>query len=231
PYPGDATHPGSNSNNAPFTLTSPPTSTTTSVPCSPATLADYTPTSYTATVTDSSGTGAVTPTGSATFATNSTGTFTPTNSCALVAGVVGTASCSVSYTRTVVGHHGITGSFAGDSVHAGSTSVAFTVTSTIRSTTISVTCSPASVNINTATNCTATVTDSSGTGAVTPTGSVTFATNSTGTFSPSNSCALVAGVVGTASCSVSYTPTVSGHHGITGSFPGDSVHTGSTSSA
>src|SRR5207245_7975773 len=190
-----------------------------------------TPTSCTATLTDSSDIGAVTPTGSATFGTISTGTFSPRNSCALVAGVVGTASCSVSYTPTVVGHHGITGSFAGDSVHTGSTSAAFTVTSTARSTTTTVSCTPASVLDNTPTSCTATVTDSSGTGAVTPTGSATFATNSTGTFTPTNSCALVAGVVGTASCSVSYTPTIVGHHGITGSFAGDSVHTGSTSAA
>src|SRR2546428_28762 len=44
----------------------------------------------------------------------------------------------------------------------------------------------------------------------TPTGSVSFASDGTGTFSPGTSCNLLAGAAGTASCAVTYTPTVVG---------------------
>src|SRR5207249_5842355 len=108
------------------------------------------------------------------------------------------------YTPTVIGHHLITGTYGGDVSHSGSFGT-FTIASTIRSTTTTVSCSPASVPDNVATSCTATVADSSGAGVITPTGTVTFTTNSTGTFT-SATCTLSAGA-----CSVSYTPTVVGH--------------------
>src|SRR3989441_7473513 len=75
-------------------------------------------------------------------------------------------------------------------------------------TTTTVQCTPPSVRVSTLTSCMATVTDPSATGATTPTGPVSFTTNSTGTFAPvSASCTLLAGATaGTASCSVSYTP-------------------------
>src|SRR5947199_10232593 len=75
---------------------------------------------------------------------------------------------------------------------------------------------------NTSAICIATAPRSSGLGAVTPTGTITFTTNWTGTFS-STTCTLSAG-----SCSVTYTPTVVGHALITGTYGGDSVHSGSS---
>src|SRR5205814_8537858 len=127
----------------------------------------------------------------------------------------------VTYTPTVVGHALITGTYAGDSVHTGSSGT-FTLASTIRASATNVSCAPASVPENTASTCTVTVSDASGAGAVTPTGAVSFTTNSTGTFS-ATSCTLAAGT-----CSVTYTPTVVGHALITGTYTGDSVHTGSS---
>src|SRR5207247_4365607 len=147
------------------------------------------------TVADSSGAGAVTPTGSVSFATNSTGSFSATT-CTLAAG-----TCSVTYTPTVVGHALITGTYAGDNVHTGSSGT-FTLASTIRASATNVTCAPASVPENTASTCTVTVSDASGAGAVTPTGSVSFTTNSTGRSS-APSCPLAAGT-----CSDTYTPHV-----------------------
>src|SRR5206468_5732154 len=93
--------------------------------------------------------------------------------------------------------------YPGDSVHTGSNG-SFTLASTKRATTTTVTCSPSSVLDNTASTCTVTVADSSGAGAVTPTGSVSFTTNSTGSFS-ATTCTLAAGT-----CSVTYTLTVVG---------------------
>src|SRR5947199_9007385 len=90
-------------------------------------------------------------------------------------------TCSVTYTPTVVGHALITGTYGGDSTHNGSSGT-FTLASTIRATSTTVSCTPASVLDNTPSTCTVTVADASGTGAITPTGSVSFTTNSTGTF-------------------------------------------------
>src|SRR5438093_508315 len=211
-YGSDTSHTGSSGT---FTLAVSPRTTTTTVACSPSSVPDNTASSCTATVADSSGTGGIVPTGTVTFTTNSTGTFTSTT-CTLSAG-----TCSVSYSPTVVGHALITGTYGGDTVHTGSSGT-FTLASTLRTTTTAVSCNPASVLDNVATSCTATVADNSGTGGVTPTGTVTFTTNSTSTFS-STTCTLSAGA-----CSVTYTPTVVGHALITGTYGGDSVHTGSS---
>src|SRR2546427_8940457 len=57
--------------------------------------------------------------------------------------------------------------------------------------------------------------------------SVSFASDGTGTFSPGTSCNLLAGAAGTASCAVTYTPTVvgTGTNSITGTFDPTSNHT------
>ena len=114
------------------------------------------------------------------------------------------------------------------------TTVAVTVTAITpppgHSTKIVVTCSPGSVLVNAATSCTARVIDTSASPNV-PSGTVTFTTNSSGDFTPSASCALAAGKSqAMAACSLSYTPTVAGHHMITGSYGGDSGHAGSSGS-
>src|SRR5207249_4181663 len=231
-YAGDSVHTGSSGT---FTLASTIRATTTSVTCSPASVLDNTPSTCTVTVTDSSGAGGVTPTGTVSFTTNSTGSFSAT-SCTLSA-----SSCSVTYTPTVVGHALITGTYAGDSVHTGSSGT-FTLASTIRASSTSVSCSPASVNTGVPTNCTATVSDASGAGANTPTrctatvtptsgtlsfptGTVSFASNSTGTFSPGTSCTLVSTATpGVSNCSLTYTPIVVGHHLLTGTYNPTSAH-------
>src|SRR5947208_17034196 len=88
--------------------------------------------------------------------------------------------------------------------------------------------------VSTPSTCTRTVTDTSAAVATTPVGSVSFTTNSTGTFNPvSASCALSAGTaVGTATCQITYTPgaTAVGHHLITGNYVGDSTHVASSGS-
>src|SRR5438874_1591827 len=90
-----------------------------------------------------------------------------------------------------------------------------------RATMTSVDCVPPRVPVNSATTCTATVTDTSpGTMSV-PSGTVTFTSTGTGTFS-STSCTL--GATGT--CSVTYTPTAvgTGLHTITATYGGDAKH-------
>src|SRR5207245_2062327 len=88
-----------------------------------------------------------------------------------------------------------------------------------------VSCVPRSVTVNSGSVCTATVTDTSASPS-TPTGSVSFASDGTGTFSPGTSCNLLAGAAGTASCAVTYTPTVvcTLTHSITATFFPLSLH-------
>src|SRR5436309_3507149 len=200
--------------------------TSTVVGCVPASVTVNSGSVCTATVTDTSATGATTPTGSVSLASDGAGTFSvPGARCSLLAGAAGTASCAVTYTPTVVGTgtHSITGTFVPTSNHAASNGAfALTVSPPAAHPTSTVVgCVPASVTVNSGSVCTATVTDTSATGATTPTGSVSFTTDGTGTFSlPGTSCSLSAGAAGTASCAVTYTPTVvgTGTHSITGTF-------------
>src|SRR5207247_9781759 len=149
----------------------------------------------------------VTPTGTVSIPTISTGACRST-SCTLASG-----TCSVTYTPTVVGHALITGTYSPDAAHSGSSGT-FNLASTKRNTTTTVSCSPASVPDNQPSTCTVTVADSSGAGAITPTGTVSFTTNSTGTFG-ATTCILSVG-----SCSVSFTSTVVGHSLFIGTYAG-----------
>jgi hypothetical protein len=87
-------------------------------------------------------------------------------------------------------------------------------------------CSPASVAVGRPTTCTATVT-----GGVHPTGTVSFASNSSGTFSP-QSCTLVQIGGNQARCSVTYTPRPvgTGQHKIYANYSGDAANAPSAAS-
>jgi large repetitive protein len=111
-------------------------------------------------------------------------------------------------------------------VHSGDGSATFAWVSPMS---VDVSCTPQPVVTGVATTCTATAADTSTNfygpfGRTTPTGSISFATSSTGDFSAGD-CTL-AGVDGeSASCSVTYTPTVKATHTITASYGGDAAHT------
>ncbi|OLD43999.1 hypothetical protein AUI51_04160 [archaeon 13_1_40CM_2_52_4] len=96
------------------------------------------------------------------------------------------------------------------------------------STATSVVCNPSTQLVNANSLCTATTTDTSGFGANVPTGAVFFSSTGTGSFN-STSCSL-RGTGTTASCSVTYTPTMvgTGHHTIFSAYSGDSTHMSST---
>ena len=101
-------------------------------------------------------------------------------------------------------------------------------------TSTSVSCSPTTVPVAQPTTCMATVTDIAASGASTPTGSVTFSSDTSGgSFSSSGPCDLSpTGTAGQASCSVSYTPgqVGSGSQTITASYGGDDVRAFSSAS-
>src|SRR5205809_454445 len=90
--------------------------TSTTIVCSPGTVAINQASTCTATVVDTNGAGSSTPAGSVAFtATGPAGTFSAT-SCTLVSG-----SCSVTFTPSAAGTATISGTYtASDAVHAGS---------------------------------------------------------------------------------------------------------------
>jgi DNA-binding beta-propeller fold protein YncE len=90
----------------------------------------------------------------------------------------------------------------------------------------SVSCAPQSVLVGRPTTCTATVRDTDSGPAVTPAGTVRFATNGTGTFA-GDPCTL-AGTAKSASCKVSYVPIAAGSHLLSASYSGDAAHTSNT---
>ncbi len=227
-YSGDSSHLAANGI---ATLTVGLRTTSTSVVCAASTGVGVV-TTCTATVTDSSPPNQVTPQGTVNFVSNSTGTFDAgTRSCNLSPTLTnGIASCQITYTPLTVGNHMINGTFTGDPIHSGSQGSGL-VSVGKDPTTVSISCNPGTINVNQGTSCTVTVTDTSAL-PTTPTGSVTFVTNSTGTFSPGASCNLTNGsTAGTATCLVSYTASVTGHYVISGSYSGDSTHSSSSGSS
>ncbi len=98
--------------------------TTTSVTCLPATIVLGTPSTCTATVTDTSTSGKTTPTGAVDFsADGSSPTFTSGGSCSVSAtGTAGQAACAVAYTPGAfdAGARTVTGAYTGDAAHASS---------------------------------------------------------------------------------------------------------------
>src|SRR2546426_916166 len=102
-----------------------------------------------------------------------------------------------------------------------------------RGTTVSVSCGSGVVVSQPAT-CTATVTDTDTGTPSTPTGTVSFGSNSEGTFNPSTTCELSPlAEEQSSSCSVEYTPTklASGTHEISAAYGGDAVHAAGSGSS
>ncbi|MDX6480075.1 MAG: hypothetical protein QOG85_585, partial [Gaiellaceae bacterium] len=104
------------------------------------------------------------------------------------------------------------------------TSNSFNITA--RTSSVSVSCATNPVTYGGSTLCTATVSDSQGSGtSSTPGGSVAFGTNGSGSFTSSGTCTLSSG-----SCAVTYTPTAvgTGTHQITATYTStDGIHGGS----
>src|SRR5439155_857850 len=226
-YGGDASHLSSSGT---FVVTALKHETSTAVSCSPAMVPVGSPSSCTATVTDSTPISATAPSGtvsftedlaSSAFASCTLGSPT-TNS---TTGAVST-SCTVSYTPTVVGAHTITASYGGDTTHIGSSDM-IVVTALQHETSTAVSCSPAMVPVGSPSSCTATVTDSTPLSATAPSGTVGFTQDLASTAFAS--CTLGSPTTNstptrrTSDLTVSYTPTAVGPHTITASYGGDTT--------
>src|SRR3989454_4349898 len=212
-------HNGRTSNTITIIVTSALNPTSTAVTCaSPVVIGQAS--TCTITVTDTSTTGASTPTGFVAFAVSGiTGTLP---NCNLAVGTTtDKATCTSTFTSSTAGTATITASYNGDTTHSTSTSLAATVTVNLRTTGTAVFCSPSTIVIGQSINCTATVTDTASGTVVTPTG--------TANFGPTLSCTLTVGTAaGSAVCSVQVTPDAVGLLVSVGAdYPGDTVHSGS----
>ncbi|MBJ7332324.1 MAG: hypothetical protein JHC95_20675 [Solirubrobacteraceae bacterium] len=104
---------------------------------------------------------------------------------------------------------------------------------TRRTTSEAVDCLPASALVGATVTCEATVTDTDGGTAVTPTGTVAFTQGGAGagTFDGDGTCALVAsGTLGRSACSLTYVATIQGAQTLTGTYQGTPQSYGSTGS-
>src|SRR2546429_124249 len=212
---------GTWSNGVLFASTSPNT-TSTSISCSPPSVAVNQPTQCTATVTDTSPTPAPI-IGTVTFSSSSAGSFTPSNTCTLKSTGSSTASCTatISYAPAsgTEGTQTITGTYDGD--HQGRSGTT-RLTAPHRTTSTMVTCPKVKGN----TVCTVTVTDTPPGTAITPTGTVALSGTGSGTFTSCN----LSGTGSSATCTTTYT-TGKGKTTIitiTATYSGDKDHFGSS---
>src|SRR2546425_1168878 len=200
-------------------------STTTDISCDAAIVINQAST-CTATVTDKNTTSPSNPTGTVLFnqTTLAAGSFT-SNPCTLSQGTnpVGTATCSVTLTSTAVGGAYVNASYTSSdpALHSNSnTTSPYVILVGLRSVSVTVSCT-SPVALGTLSTCNVAVADTSPGVAITPTGTLSMSTNSTGSFG--GDC-LLSGSGGSASCMVTYAPTVAGGHNIMALYPGDTNH-------
>ena len=204
--------------------------TTTTVACSPASDATGAASTCTATVTDTEPTPQGTPTGQVEFtAAPSSGTFSGGGACTIPVSATGEAvSCQLTFTPSAGGGYTISGAYSGDTTHGASGgSGALTA---VDPTTTSFTCTDSTLQIDSSTDCTATLSDASSPQA--PGGSVTFSSSPTtgGTFGSPGACSWQASGSGggSATCEVTFAPTSAGNYTLSAAYSGDSSHSAST---
>ncbi|MEA2196726.1 MAG: large repetitive protein [Solirubrobacteraceae bacterium] len=207
-YRGDTGHEPSHG----VTKVSTPRSTAVTVTCTPARVSAEQPIACTAVVRNTGAGKAFKPTGRVSFSALPAGSFVHGHSCTLAS-----AACKVTYTP-LAGRQTITATYAGDRGHDQSHS-AVTVTYKVP-TSSSVKC----VLQHTSTIsyvCTATVTNTAAAVSA-PTGTVTFSSDTHGSFRPGKTCTLkTAGA--SSNCTVTYLPTP-GSQTVSATYGGDSAH-------
>ena len=218
-YPGDADHSGSSGT---ATITVMLKQTSLQLNCSPDNVVVNQPTTCTAVVNGNGPGPANAPTGtvqlSADFASSA---------CTLAPAQGSSSSCSVSLTPgpgTTQSQHAITATYSGDASYSSSNkNTNLNVNQRPVSTLVS--CSPNPVVHGAATTCTVTVTDTGPAGSpITPTGTISFQSNAQGTFSAATCTLKPSGTSGTASCSVTFTPSSPGNADINVNYSGDGDH-------
>ncbi|HEX4921707.1 MAG TPA: Ig-like domain repeat protein, partial [Candidatus Bathyarchaeia archaeon] len=228
-YHGDSTHLASSSKTLALNVTTRTSSTT--VNCTPATVAVGQTTTCTATVKDTSAGIPITPSGLVNFSVTPSGSGSFTGSCILSQSVVGTATCNIQYGASSTGFQTITGTYAGDADHSAGTPGTFTLTVNVQSTASVINCASSSVVVGTSDSCIVTVKDvTSGPSSTPASGTVSASLDSPSSFFAN--CQLASINATASSCSVTYTASsgTEGSHNIIATYSPDSSHGASSSS-
>src|SRR3989475_7411170 len=204
--------------------------TFTQLRCYPAVIATSQSQNCMVAVTDSVAAGASVPIGTVTLTvTGVTGTFTP-SPCPLTPFLTFGGFCSFTFSATTTGAATITAHYDGDSAHATSSTTFQITIANLHPTTIPVVCTPTSATRNKPIMCTATVTDTSASGAVPPSGLVQLPVLNPNTSNPVG-CTLI-GTGATSTCTATgiigpYAPAPPITFTQTTWFDGDTAHDGS----
>ncbi len=229
-YGGDSTHQGPTPGHASVTTER---TTGATLSCAPASATIGKGRTCTATVSDTDTGTHITPGGTVNLQQLVFGNALLSGSCTLSSG-----SCQLAYnpyagagTATLRADY-----VATDSKHKPSSSLQIDVTFTRRASGTSVACAPASVSLDSATTCTATVTDVDTGVPNPPSGTVSFSVPGSGKFSNPAACTLPSSSSlhspTSESCHVTYTPTaVTGVRTLTANYGGDGAIAGSSGTA
>jgi Bacterial Ig-like domain (group 3) len=190
-------------------------------------MRDFSPITYTATVTDTSHGTASAPSGTVSWSDGGKGGTFSSTTCTLASAGPASSKCTMTYTPSASASSGsikITAAYAGDSSHVKSSGSA-TITVNKRTTSAAISPSSASVGVGTPTTFTVTVTDKSPGTPQAPTGTVTWTASVSGGSFTSTTCKLIAISATQSQCSVTYTsPSTAGTLTIIAKYGGDSSH-------
>jgi virginiamycin B lyase len=221
-FAGDTAHEPSTGQDT-VNVEPPPTTTATTVACTPESTQATRPTECTVTVTAAGGTA---PPGTVDLSSDADGDFTPDDSCALAPATGSSSTCSFGYEPQEAGTHTIGASFPeADDYAASAGTVAVAVGPEPHNAVTNLECSPATPQVGVATTCTATVRDLDAVGDQPPLGTVTFATESDGALSPA-SCTLVRQADDRSSCAVGYVARTPGIHTVSATFASTAAYRG-----
>jgi hypothetical protein len=207
-YPGDTSHEPSHG----VTKVSTPRPTAVTVTCTPAQVSAEQSIACTATVRRTGAGSSSKPTGSVSFSAAPAGRFAHGHSCTLTS-----AACKVTYTP-LPGQQMMTATYDGDSGHDQSHSTTTVTYKVPISSSVKCLLQHAST-IGYA--CTATVTNTAS-AAPAPTGTVTFSSDTHGSFHPDKTCTLKAAGA-SSNCTVTYLP-APGQQTVSVSYAGDAAH-------
>ena len=196
--------------------------TNSSVSCSPASVRVSNPTACEVLVSNNDTSIPLLPGGQVTFTSSGPGAFSSSGTCTLANLTSNLTGCSVTFTPGPGGEGNqlVSVTYQGDIYHSSSDS-GFTITASVRTTLLTVSCVPAALPVNAPSNCTIEVSDNSTGGPIMPSGAVSI---SSPWASPSNSvCTLSSG-----ECSFQLTPDpgAEGIQSLHATYAGDQDHFG-----
>ena len=212
-----------------------PHDTTTSLSCLPATLNLNGIANCVATVNDTAAADATAPSGLVELSSDAKGAFPGDATCTLVSNGPASASCALAYTAEARGLHNLKANYQGTPAHNASEGIDSVTVKTQaeeeaegpHDTTTSLSCLPATLNLEGIANCVATVNDIAAAGATAPSGLVELSSDAEGSFPGDATCTLVSTGADSAACALPYTAEERGLHNLKAAYEGNAAHNAS----